>query len=109
MPGDDRSIYFGDHNDNTAWEMIFCDLYTKPRSVSDSAVYSFEYPDISHSTLFGKSFTLPDVCLPNEIGYFDLCAAQYASAYMSVCSVRDGKKYSLYFKKGITKVNCKAH
>lgn len=100
ISGDDRGIYLDGHNDNITWKEIFCELYAGPRSAPDSATYTFEYPDISHSTLLGESFTLPEAFLPKGIGYLDLCAAQYASAYMDVYSVRDGKKYSLHFRKG---------
>ncbi len=61
------------------WELVFCELYAggKYNNISGG---DYEY-----------SLGL------NGLGS---CATQYASEYMDVTVWRDGKKYSLYFKKG---------
>lgn len=59
------------------WELLFCELYAGGK-YSDDENYEF-------------SLGL------NGLG---LCATQYASEYMDVSVVRDGKHYTLHFEKG---------
>ena len=61
------------------WELVFCELYAGGKYSNDEGE-NYEY-----------SLGL------NGLGS---CATQYASEYMDVTVRRDGKKYSLHFKKG---------
>ena len=61
------------------WELVFCELYAGGKYANNNGG-NYDY---SLGT--------------NGLGS---CATQYASEYMDVCVWRDGKKYSLHFKKG---------
>ena len=61
------------------WELVFCELYAGGKYRNDTGE-NYEY-----------SLGL------NGLGS---CATQYASEYMDVTVRRDGKKYTLHFKKG---------
>lgn len=100
IAGDDRGIYLGDSADDHIWKSIFCEIFAGPRTIREDSSYSFSFPDISHKILFGGPTSSNDYCIPDSIGFFDLCTAQYASSFMNVDVVRDGVKYSLVFKKG---------
>lgn len=100
IAGDDRGIYLGDGADDHIWKSIFCEIFAGPRTIREDSSYSFTFPDISHTALFGGPTSSNDYCIPDSIGFLDLCAAQYASSFMNVDVVRDGVKYSLAFKKG---------
>ena len=100
IAGDDRGIILGDGVDDHVWKSIFCEIFAGPRTICEDSSYSFSFPDMSHTALFGEPAFSNDPCIPESIGFLDLCAAQYASSFMNVDVVRDGVRYSLVFKKG---------
>jgi DNA gyrase subunit B len=90
-----RGIYFGepDEDNDTLWKELFCEIYagSKFADTCEEAVPAiFESPEAVSSRVY-------------RIEGYDqmyLCAVQYASEYMDVCSVRDGYQYTLHFEKG---------
>ena len=60
------------------WELVYCELYAGGKYDADADTYAY-------------SLGL------NGLG---LCATQFASEYMDVSVIRDGKQYTLHFEKG---------
>lgn len=76
-----RGLYFGDGD--AIWQELFCMLFASGQLGADKRS-AFDAPA-------GEA----------EIAEaLDLCAVQCASAYMDVCSVREGVEYKLHFEKG---------
>lgn len=100
ISGDDRGIYLGEGTDDPIWQSIFCEIFAGPRTISEGAPYTFSLPDVSHATLFGEAPSRKETWFPENVGFMDICAAQYASSFMNVDVVRAGVKYRLEFKKG---------
>lgn len=72
-------IEFNEKEQRFNWELVFCELYAGGKfNNSDEANYKF-------------SLGL------NGLG---TCSTQYASAYMDVTVLRDGKEYTLHFERG---------
>ena len=73
-------IEFNEREQRFNWELVFCELYAggKFNNSSEESNYKF-------------SLGL------NGLG---TCSTQYASSYMDVTVLRDGKEYSLHFEKG---------
>lgn len=72
-------IEFNEKEQRFNWELVFCELYAGGKfNNSDDGTYKF-------------SLGL------NGLG---TCSTQYASAYMDVNVLRDGKEYTLHFERG---------
>lgn len=83
-----RGLFLGapDCDDDTIWKDIFCQLY-------GGSLYE-------ENATSRNLFEAPKEGIEEFTETLDLCAMQYASAYMDVTVVRDGYKQSLHFEKG---------
>lgn len=101
ISGDDRGLYLGqDSRDDAVWENIFCRMHVLPAGRPDESNYTLGLWDHAHHTLYGDEPAPNSIYYPEDIGFFDLCAVQYASAYMDVTTIRDGIRSRLQFRQG---------
>ena len=78
-----RGIYLGENGQ--LWQALFCELAAQPRE----------------GKTFWDAYTVFDEAeVPPSNAAFDLCAVQYASAFMDVRVVRSGMESCLHFEKG---------
>ena len=78
-----RGIYLGENGQ--LWQALFCELAAQPRE----------------GKTFWDAYTVFDEAeAPPSNAAFDLCAVQYASAFMDVRVVRSGTESCLHFEKG---------
>ncbi len=95
----DRGIVFDETivDGRPMWYYDFCDFSPGPREADDEYIFSIRQ---KHNDLFGDSNeTLPKYQVDSH-GYFILTCVMYASEYMTLSSVRKGKRKSLHFKSG---------
>lgn len=101
ISGDDRGLYLGqDTQNDEVWENIFCRMYPLPACRPNESGYDLGLWDHAHHRLFGDEPAPQSIYYPEDIGFFNLCAVQYASAYMDVTTVRDGIRSRLAFRRG---------
>lgn len=91
-----RGLYLGSGtpDDDQIWKDKLCEFYAAPADLGQS----FRHHDFSY---FDPSILIPAgeyECEP--YADYNLCAVQYASAFMDVTVCRDGKEFRLHFEKG---------
>lgn len=100
ISADDQGLYLGqDTGDDRVWREIFCDFALASAYAPDENDYRYSLMRTGRQELYGEAAE-PSIFLPQEVGAFDLCAIQYASAFMDVTVVRNGIKSILHFEKG---------
>lgn len=105
ISADDQGLYLGqDTGNDQIWQDIFCDFALLSAYAPDENGYNYSLMKTGRQELFGDEAKEP-VDVPVKVGAFEMCAIQYASAYMDVTVVRDGSKSVLHFKKGYAQGN----
>ena len=100
ISADDQGLYLGqDTADDRIWQNIFCDFALASAYPIEENGYRYGLTKSGRQELYGGDAEYA-LCLPEEVGAFDLCCVQYASAFMDVTVVRDGIQSELHFEKG---------
>ncbi len=80
------------------WYYNFCEMYPAPRNPFENGNIYEVGPD--GDTLYAKQETLPKFRFSTSAG-LDICCVQYASDFMTIRSIRDGKNKVLHFRQGV--------